>query len=711
MIAKTSFVSSAVVWVAAGCAAGGAAPRAPNAEPTAAVEAPSPMLRGASETPWPAPTVVAAPALRTQTRPLPHDIAQLRGLRDVTISLDGARIAYTVRAPIFDPKAKPADDDAKAGWKVEQQLFVVERAGGAPRQLTFGDDPVMSPRFSPDGQSIAFVRKKGNKPALHVMSLAGGEPRAVALGGYEPQQFDWVPGRDALAFTAARPPSDEVKQARWKRGGAHAYDSEWEQSHLVVVPLGGGEPRHINAGTDTVVRFAWSPDGKRVAMVVSTSSDPLEAFVHHKLVVADADGANPRTLDQGDPDKPFVIPQISWSPDARKLAYLVTSRGGMSHIDELRVRALDGSPATDAAAKLDLELTGMVWAGDGRSLIAAATARTVTRLVRLPIDGGAAKEIAIGRRVLGGLQGDRTGRYLVAASATTMSPLDPVVIDAEGGTVKALASINPQVTEWTLGRTEVVTWKNREGIALEGLYTQTTQAGPGAPPLVVIPHGGPDSVSVEDFSAWAQYFSARGYAVFAPNYRGGTGYGRAFYEANRGRLGEIELVDIESGVDALVASGKADAARLFYGSWSWGGYLSAWTLGHTSRYRAFMVGAGVIDVVVQYVTSDINHGPSADWEFKGRPWSQPDAFERANPARSLANARAPTLIIHGENDSRVPFVNGQILYRALRDRGVDVTFWAYPREPHGFQEPAHTEHFLELWGAFFDRQLTAGSGK
>ncbi|MGH9887278.1 MAG: alpha/beta hydrolase family protein, partial [bacterium] len=132
---------------------------------------------------------------------------------------------------------------------------------------------------------------------------------------------------------------------------------------------------------------------------------------------------------------------------------------------------------------------------------------------------------------------------------------------------------------------------------------------------------------------------------------------------------------------------------------------------HTQRYRAFMVGAGVIDVVVQYVTSDINHGPSADWEFKGRPWSEPDAFERANPARSLASARAPTLIIHGENDSRVPFVNGQILYRALRDRGVDVTFWAYPREPHGFQEPAHTEHFLELWGAFFDQQLAAGSGK
>ena len=217
----------------------------------------------------------------------------------------------------------------------------------------------------------------------------------------------------------------------------------------------------------------------------------------------------------------------------------------------------------------------------------------------------------------------------------------------------------------------------------------------------VIPYGGPDGFSLQNFSVWAQYFAARGYSVFQPS------YGRPFYEANRGRLGDIELIDIESGVDSLVAAGKADPARLFYGSWSWGGYLSAWTLGHTDRYRAFMVGAGVIDVVVQYVTSDINHGASADWEFKGRPWSQPDTFERANPSRALARARAPTLIIHGENDERVPFINGQILYRALRDRGVNVTFWAYPREPHGFQEPAHVEHFLELWAAFFDQQLAA----
>ena len=144
---------------------------------------------------------------------------------------------------------------------------------------------------------------------------------------------------------------------------------------------------------------------------------------------------------------------------------------------------------------------------------------------------------------------------------------------------------------------------------------------------------------------------------------------------------------------------------MFYGGWSWGGYLSAWTLGHTDRYRAIMVGAGVVDVVLQYVTSDINHGATADWEYKGRPWADPAAFDRANPARSLGNARTPTLILHGEADARVPFVNAQVLYRALSDRGTPVVFWAYPREPHGFQEPAHVQHMMETWAAFFDEHL------
>lgn len=694
-----------LVVVAGACTgASRSTPVGPVASPPAAPIASS----TGSAAPWPAVTLVPAPRLRTQTRPLPHDLVQLRSLRGLTISRDGTRVAYVVRAPIFDPAAKPSPDDTKAGWKVEQQLFVVDRAGGAPRQLTFGEDPASAPRFSPDGHSLVFLRNKAGKPAIHVLALGGGEPRTIALGDHAPRSVDWAPDGKALVFIAPRPPTEEQKAERWRRGGAHAYDREWEQTHLLVVPIGGGEPRHVNRGSDTIVSYAWSPDGKWIALVVARSAEPVDSTAFHKLVVVSAaDGGNAKELDHGDGKTPFIIRGLAWSPDSRQLAYLVSARGGMSHIDELRVRPLDGARATDIAARLDLELTGLAWSADARSVIASALVRTVGKLYRLRADGGGAKEIPIGRRVLLGFEADRAGRHAVAAVSTASTPPEPSVIDLERGTVTTVASLNPQLADWTIARHEVVTWTNRDGVALEGVLTVTGEANGGPPPLVVIPHGGPDSVTLEGFSSWAQFFAARGYSVFEPNYRGGLAYGRPFYEANRGRLGEIELADIESGVDHLISTGKADRARLFFAGWSWGGYLSAWTLGHTDRYCAFMVGAGVIDVVVQYVTSDINHGAAADWEFKGRPWLQPEAFERASPSRALASARAPTLIIHGENDDRVPFVNGQILYRALQDRGTPVTFWAYPREPHGFQEPGHSEHMLETWAAFFDEQLAA----
>ncbi|MEJ7597259.1 MAG: prolyl oligopeptidase family serine peptidase [Kofleriaceae bacterium] len=680
---------------------------APRSTSTSAVTpAPEPLASAVvSPSPWPASTSVASPTLRTQTRPLPHDMAQIRGLRGIAISPDGARVAYIVRSPTFDPAAKPSDDDTKGGWKVDQQLFVVDRAGGPQRQLTFGDDPVTQVRFSPDSKRLAFVRKKGKRQALHVLELDGGEPRVVTLGAYELKTYDWAPDGKAFTFTAERPGTDDGKAEQWRRGGADLYE-EFEQTHLFVVPVAGGEPRHVNPGSDTVNAYAWSPDGKRIALVLLKTADPVDAF--QRVVVMPAAGGAVTELDRGDGKTPFLVTKLAWSPDSKRLAYSLTARGGLSHIDELRVRTVDSDRVVDAAARLDLEITGFVWSGDGRSLLTTALARTVSRLYRLPAAGGAAKEIPIGKRVLFSLEGDRAGRYLVAASSTPTMAANPTVIDVERGTARPITSINPQLAAWTIVPKQLVSWKNREGVALDGLLTVTSHVTAGAPPpLIVLPHGGPDGVTVETFDGWPQFFAARGYSVFEPNYRGGTGYGRAFYESNRGKLGEIELADIEPGVDALIAAGKADRGRLFYAGWSWGGYLSAYTLGHTDRYRAFMVGAGVSDTVVQYVTSDINHGPAADWEFKGRPFNQPDAFSRPNPALSFARAKAPTLIMHGREDSRVPFVNAQVLYRALSDRNVPVTFWAYPREPHGFQEPAHVQHLMETWAAFFDQQLAA----
>lgn len=681
----------------AGDAAGPGSPLAVTAAPSPTAGVASAASSGAA-----APAAPPATTLRTSARPLPRDVAELRDLRGVVASPDGARVAYILRVPRFDAKATPTAGDTRGGWTVDQQLWIVERRGGAPRQLTTGRDPVLAARFSPDGRDIAFVRSTGGKATLSILPLAGGEAAPLDLGEHQPQDFAWTPDGRSIVFSATAPRAEPDRKAAWLRGGAIAWERDWDTTHLFAVARAGGAPRRIDRGQRNILRFRLSPDGARVALVTAASSDPYESFNHNGLaIVRFADGAIERELAA----PKFPIPIVEWSPDGRSIAWTTTSRG-LSHIDELRVARFSGSgAAVDAAAGLDLTMTSFAWTPDSRDLVVHALARTKTALYRLGARGGSRRRLRDPGVSLVGFSGGGGSRFATAAAIGPRGPADPAVVDLATGAVRVVASVNPQVAAWRAAPTEVVTWTNKEGTRLEGLLTRTANAGGKAPPLLVMPHGGPDGVSTEGWSAWPQYFAARGYSVFQPNYRGGIGYGRAFYEANRGRLGEIELIDIESGVDHLIATGAADGDRLFYGGWSWGGYLSAWTLGHSSRYRAFVVGAGVVDVAVQYVTSDINHGVAADWEFRGRPWSQPEAFERPNPARHLGGAKSPTLILHGMEDDRVAFVNAQILYRALADLGVEVAMWAYPREGHGFQEPAHVAHRLEVWAAWYDARL------
>jgi len=370
----------------------------------------------------------------------------------------------------------------------------------------------------------------------------------------------------------------------------------------------------------------------------------------------------------------------------------------------LRIHNLQTGEIMKPADDKDWTMIDYVWGGDSKSLYVHTINHTVSGLYELSIDGRIIHEYDLHRRVLGwqSRSTDKSGRYLACLAQTPTEAPEISIVDLPNRELRVMSAIHKGTEDWTLADAEIVTWTNSEGVVLDGVLYKTSLARQGKPaPLMVMPHGGPDWVSMEIFDTWIHFFAARGYSVFRPNYRGGIGYGIAFYTSNRGRLGEIELMDIESGVDHLIASGVADADHLVYGGWSWGGYLTAWTIGHTGRYNAAVVGAGVSDVRNQYVVSDINHGMAGQWEYLGNPWEQPENFERANPVRFLTGATTPTLIIHGREDKRVGMVQGMTLYRALHDVDCEVEFLMYPREPHGFKEPAHIVNLLDAWADWY----------
>lgn len=675
--------------------------------------------------------LAAAVAAATVIHPTPEDVAALRGVGDVQVSPDGRAVVYTLATHELDADAEPSEDDTDAGWKNDRQIWWADVATGEARQLTHGDERVGSPRWSPDGRTLAFLRKRDGKPTIHLLPLDGGDAEPLPTGELEPASLGWIAGGTGLVFTAEPPRSEEEKDAKWRTGGTTVWDREWRSAQLWIVPRSGGEARQVTQGTEHVAAWDGSPDGRRFLVLASRSSDPYEEsnLLVPQLVDAST-GEILRALDE----TPRACEQPRWSPDGRHVAWLTTEES-LSMLNVLRVADVETGRGWDAAPGLELTLASYVWSADGRSLIAAVRERTVTRLLRFPRRGGRPADLGFEARVAeGAITASRDRRRLALLSSTHREPPDPTVFEPGRKKLHVVVRANPQVAEWALGTQERVRWKSPEGPEIEGLLAwplpSSSAMGPSAamtvdgaatigglagrtapaPPLLVLPHGGPDDVTQERWSALVQFFTAYGYAVFRPNYRGGVGYGHAFYAANRGRLGEIEFADIESGVDALVAAGKADPRQLFYGGWSWGGYLAAWTIGHTHRYRAAMVGAGVNDVVVSYALSDINHGVAAAWEFWGDPWREPEHFDRANPMRFVSDATTPTLILHGEEDERVPFVQGVILYSALRDVGCPVEFHAYPREGHGINEPAHVAHRLRTWLDWYERHR-AGQGE
>jgi dipeptidyl aminopeptidase/acylaminoacyl peptidase len=271
----------------------------------------------------------------------------------------------------------------------------------------------------------------------------------------------------------------------------------------------------------------------------------------------------------------------------------------------------------------------------------------------------------------------------------------------------ALFCPNPWLGSRSLAATEVIRYPSFDGHSIEAVLTLPPDHQEGESyPLVVLPHGGPDGMSLDDFGLFAQIFAQEGMVVFEPNFRGGIGYGSEFYAANRGRIGDIDFRDIMAGVDHLCRNGVADPGRLLVGGWSFGGTMTSWIIGHSDRFRAAVTVAGASDYLSRYGTSDINWGEAARWEFKDIPMHDLDRFVRASPIAHLAGCTTPTLIMHGERDARVPVGQAWELYRALRDVGVEVELVLYPDAGHGISAPKQFADVMDRWLDWYQSHLS-----
>ncbi len=623
----------------------------------------------------------------------PKDVPTIRAAQDPQVSPDGRTVAFVV-----------SEVDAKENV-YQTDIWLVSAGGGEPFRFTRHPKNDRAPQFSPDGTKLAFISEREEKPQIFLADVRGGEPWKLSdlKGGVS--GFAWSPDGAWIAALSADAPSEDEEKRTKAKDDERVVDQDFRMTHLHRIEVATKETKRLTEGAFTLSDARISPDGAEIAAVRRPTPKADDGSASDIVIVPSTGGA-PRVLfeNSGADSSP------RYSPDGRTIAFL-TRDGKLPRTgtDAIAIIPRAGGAIT-RLTPVDLNPGTILWSGDGASLLFTATVGVEGRLYSVATRGGAPRALMSGAFTVSSPGLATSAPSLVYLRQDPRSPSDVYVQSVDPGSLpiaataaRRLTTLNPKLSDFALSVTEVVRWKAPDGREIEGLLHRPEGSAGKKLPLIVHVHGGPSGAYTLTFPAamnnYHHILTGRGYAVFQPNFRGSTGYGDAFQRLNVNDWGRGDFQDIMSGVDSLVAKGVADPDRMALHGWSYGGYMCAWSITQTTRFKAASCGAALTNLFSMYGTNDI---PSTlDDYFGGPPYAKADTYWAASAMAGITKVKTPTLILHGQADDRVPTSQGQELYLGLKKLGVPTEFVTYPREPHGFREPNHQVDKIERELAWF----------
>ncbi|MEJ2540902.1 MAG: S9 family peptidase [Gemmatimonadota bacterium] len=633
---------------------------------------------------------------------------QFRAVGGTALSPDGERVAFTVREPLMEGEQS----------EYLTQIWMASADGSGARQYTRGEHSASSPVFTDDGAHLLFTSSRNGKSQVWALPLSGGEAWQVTDAPEGVGSFAVSPDGEHLAYTMQDPPSEEWEKAVEEKRDVIVADSDFRFTHLYMGHFGDGMQERAHQVTDgdfSVTGWDWTPDGTHI--VFAHQSDPRinTARLDGDLTVVDVmehDAAGDHTF----ATRPLVTgagvegsPRVS--PDGRLVAFVSTGDGPEPvGLGDVYVVDFAGGEPRMLHETHDRSGGLLDWTGDSRAVVVLESLGTTRHLQRLPVDGGAPEQLTSGDGVVGSPAFAFGADRMAFTWETPNQPADVFVSPVDSWAPRAVTDLHAGIELPAMGRTELLTWASKDGrFEIEGLLTYPVGYTPGdRVPLVLNVHGGPAGVYSQSFTGapsiyMIQTFAQEGYAVLRPNPRGSTGYGRDFRYANVKDWGYGDMDDLMAGVDHVIDMGVADPDRLLLMGWSYGGYMTSFAVTRTDRFKAASMGAGLPNLISMTTTTDIQDYlvGHMDAEF----WEDYETYERHSAIYRIANVTTPTQVIHGENDLRVPFTQGQEFYRALQRRGVPTEMLILPRTPHGPREPKLLMEVTPRILAWFQRYL------
>jgi dipeptidyl aminopeptidase/acylaminoacyl peptidase len=643
-------------------------------------------------------------------RPLRFDeLAKLDRIGSFDLSPDGKWIAYSVGTPVI------AENRTKSAlWLAP----AAAAAGGAPRRLTSGDKRDSDPAFSPDGRQVAFLSNRDGTSQIWTVDLAGGEPAKATSFPTEVNGFQWSPdGRWFLITSDGFPDCTDVaclgerakaraKSATKARVSERLLFRHWDawkeglRTHVWKVPAAGGPAVDLTPGdrdappfdVGGALDFDVSPDGKEFVYV--SNADKVEALsTNSDLWLVPFAGGFPKNLTAA--NKAFDgTPKFS--PDGKWIAYRAQRRPGFES-DRFRLVLYDRATGAtrELAQGFDDWVESYEWAPDSRSIFFLSQVKGHGVIERAGIAGGPPTQVWRGGGAVQ-IAPSPNGAELIVQASTLKRPAEIFALPLRGSaptgaTARAVVRANDALLgEVEMGAVSERFTKSADGRDLHAWLVTPPGFDPSKKyPAVVLIHGGPQGAWSDSWSTrWnPEVFAAYGYVVYAPNPRGSTGFGQEFVDQVSRDWGGRAYDDLMRQTDDLESLPYVDRTRIGAAGASYGGYMVAWILGHTNRFKALVCHDGVVDPRSMALETEELWFPV--WEFGGWPWES-DLYEKWNPMRFVENFQTPTLVVTSEKDYRVPFGQGLQLFTALQVRGVPSKILTFPDEGHWVLKPGNS---------------------